>query len=141
MIFNSQTYCALIILLELAECYSESGCLLADISAKHNIPMSELEAAKIKLERAKLIYAKGRDNEWLFLSEEPSQVQVLTVIELFSKNFFEVFVDTETGRAVPQNNTMLFLDQQRRNIEHSIKKRWHRTSLEGLSQMRKNRQI
>ena len=139
--FNSQTYCALVILLELTESYSVKGCLLEDISLRHRIPIEELEQAAIKLEQAKLIRAQRNIKEWLFLEDEPSQIRILNVIELFTKNFFGSFIDPESGKTISQSNTLRFINEKLTEIERNIKCHWYKVTLNRLYQMKKNQCI
>lgn len=141
MVFNSQTYCALVILLELTESYLIKGRLLKEISIQHRIPIEELEEAVIKLEQAKFVIAQHNIKEWLFLCDEPSHIRIINVIELFAKKFMGRFVDPESGRIISPNNTLRFLSEKQTEIEANLKSRWYNITLDRLYQMKMNRHM
>lgn len=139
MVFNEQTYCALIILLELMAAYKKRGCLLEDIAEKHQISLSEMEPVMSKLENASIIATSGKERDWLLLAEDPAKIRILHIIELFVNRFPGVFIDPDSGKAAPKNKTLIFIDEHRRVVEDYVRSRWFKVTLEKLYHMKKNR--
>lgn len=129
------------ILLELAESYPGKATLLTDISSKHKIPFEELEEAETKLEQAGLIIIQRNMKKWLYLSEAPSQIRILNVIELFSKTFDGIFVDPKSGKTIPQSNMLSFISEKQAEVEENMRRYWYKVTLDKLFQTKKNQYL
>ena len=135
--FNTETYYALLILLELADVHPDRGCLLSDMAHKHKVPIEELTKAMMKLELANFITVKRGYREWLFLVDEPSKLRVINVIELFDNSSYLINTDRESGRVIQSNNMLRFLEERKREIESPIRSCWFNVTLERLHQMKR----
>lgn len=133
--FNSDTYCALLILIELGDRYLINGCTVAEISEKHHVPVCELEGVVPKLESAGLIRIERDDKEWLFMKSAPKDISIHDVVELFGSNFSGQFFDKETGAYLQQSNTLKFIKKEQGSIDRVMKSRLRRINLDECCHM------
>lgn len=137
--FNSDTYCALLILIELGDRYLVKGCTLMEISNKHHIPIFELEEGVPKLEGAGLIRIERDDKDWIFLKIAPIEIFISEVLQLFCSNFSGQFVDRESGEYLQQSNTLKFLVSENEYICKSIKNKLKKINLDKYCQLSRTR--
>lgn len=132
--FNVDTYCALIILIELGGRYLHGGCTLKDISEKHHVPVDKLSGVTERLDVAGLIQT---EDEWIVLKSAPHNIYIYDVVEMFCCDFSGSFVDKSTGAFLPQSNAMRLLEKESQSVKKAVKSSFRKVDLSKYCEMMK----